>query len=184
MSRAVLVIAAGACTLVYLLVSTDSDRGAVTHSTAAATWSATMGKERSATVALDRGPRRPNEHPDRYRDRIWFAKHFDAFVRESGATDAQVQRLLLAIYDFTAHRTYLWDILRHEIRESGRMDEDRVLELLGDSLRQLAQAEQRILTGPQLSIYHDHCGYCAQRLATAEYDEPVLQVKLTDEEGR
>lgn len=133
-------------------------------------------KAEKPRIVFDRGPRKKGEHPDRYEDRVWFTERFDAFVRESGVTDAQVQELLLAMFDYTMQRRHAMDILREDVRKEVAVDEDYVLSLFEDGNRQFNLALQRTLDDEQILIYFKHCPSCAQHISYFTHYEPILRV--------
>lgn len=132
-------------------------------------------------VTIDRGPARPGEDPERYRDRVEFARSFDAFVREASLTDEQQRALLLAFYDFLEQRRHVFQIIAEERTRGEALPPGFLEDMYAPSLRELILAEQEILTREQREIYGRTCGYCAQGLALSQaaagYDEPVLRVE-------
>lgn len=132
-------------------------------------------------VTIDRGPARPGEDPERYRDRVEFARSFDAFVREASLTDEQQRALLLAFYDFVAQRRHVHQIIAEERAKGEPLPQGFLVDMYAASMRELVLAEQEILTREQHEIYDKMCGYCAQGLALSQaaagYAEPVLRLE-------
>lgn len=128
-------------------------------------------------VTFDRGPARAGEDPERHEDRVWFARHFDAFVREAGLSDEQAQAMLLAIYDFVTQQRRVREILDEERAGGATLPPGYLEDMFAPSMRELILAEQAVLTRDQRRVYLRECGFCAQRLALGSYHEPVLRLE-------
>lgn len=135
------------------------------------------GHDAKPKVVIERGPRRPGEDPQRYEERVWFAERFDAFVRESGVNEAQVQELLLALYDYTTQRRHSMDMMREDVRRDVTVDQSYIDAVFGDDLHNFMMALQRILDVEQRAAYFEHCSSCAQEIAYHSHHEPILRLE-------
>lgn len=135
--------------------------------------SAAAGQSR---VTFERGPRRSGENRYRYEDRVWFAERFDAFVRESGVSDAQRDAVLLALYDYVAAMQPLWGPAAEDLERGGKPTEEWTRRMFGTSSYDWLSSLHQILTPEQARVWEKYCGVCPTRLALYFYDEPVLRL--------
>lgn len=155
------------------------------HDREATTEARPSGLRGRQKVTFERGPKRPDEHPTRYEDRTYFAEHFDEFAKRSGASEAQIQQILLALYDYQEQSMALDRDWRRAILEEDFDDPERAKEIIADdSYIQLHDALfatlqsrlARIMTWTQDRVWSDTCAHCDSRLVYYGHEDHILKL--------
>lgn len=92
-------------------------------------------------------------------------------------TEEQERALLLAIYDYVAAVSPLWDAALDDLERGASADQEWLDRNFGHTSYDWVTALQRILTPDQIRLWYQHCAGCARRLSSRQYEDPILRLE-------
>lgn len=123
-------------------------------------------------VAIDRGPRKPNERDSTYRYRRKVAKDFDDFARAARITNEQERKILLALYDYQQNAAGL----RSSHDDAPHIKTEDWFPLAEENARIVYNRLDAILTPRQRELWYKLCSGCVIYL-----DKDVITLQHGDE---